>query len=190
MIGCFRTGNGGTLCSDCIRSGCPYRTRRGKIPPLRILAAACLKVPEAEIAAARIARRSVDARDRRDVHFTLSLDVRLASPKLEETLLKRFQPNQVARIDKPNERDIFHLPVAPYPTDRPRPVVIGAGPAGAVLRAGPCCAWRTADRAGAWQARERTHGGYRHADAVWRPQSRKQRAVRRGAAPGRFLTAS
>ena len=33
-------------------------------------------------------------------------------------------------MDAPAERDVFHLPAAPYGKDRLRPVVIGAGPAG------------------------------------------------------------
>jgi len=99
-------------------------------PDCRRLAARRLQIPEADIRSARIARRSVDARDRRDVHFTLSLDVTLMSPKAEQTLIRRFQKNQAVRMDTPDEHDVFHLPVAPYDPDRPRPVVIGAGPAG------------------------------------------------------------
>ena len=47
----------------------------------RRLAARRLQIPEAEILSAHITRRSVDARDRRDVHFTLSLTLRLPLPK-------------------------------------------------------------------------------------------------------------
>jgi len=98
--------------------------------PLRTLAAKRLQVPAGDIASVRIARRSVDARDKRDVHFTLSLDVALASAKDEKAQLRRFKPNQAALLDTQSEHDIFSLPVAPYAADRPRPVVIGAGPAG------------------------------------------------------------
>ena len=97
---------------------------------VRALAAARLKISKEEIRFARIVRRSVDARDKRDVYLTLSLDVRLRSDHVEQALIKRFKPNQAALIDAPKERDIFSLPVIPYPKDRPRPVVIGAGPAG------------------------------------------------------------
>ena len=98
--------------------------------PCRALAAARLRIPEAEIREAYVTRRSVDARDKRDVHFTLSLDVRLQSPRAEQTLIKRFRPNQAVLMDTPREHDIFHLPVAPYGEGRPRPIVVGAGPAG------------------------------------------------------------
>ncbi len=104
--------------------------------PCRALAAARLRVPEAEILSARIARRSVDARDRRDVYFSLSLDVTLASPQTERTLVRRFAPNQAALLDAPKEYDAFSLPVRPYGEGRPRPVVIGAGPAGCSARWG------------------------------------------------------
>ena len=97
---------------------------------LRALAAARLQIPEEDVISARISRRSVDARDKRDVHVTASLDVRLASPGLELKLIRRFQPNQAVLLDDAGERDVFHLPVQPYGKDRPRPVVIGAGPAG------------------------------------------------------------
>jgi hypothetical protein len=98
--------------------------------PLRALAASRLQVPAADIRSAHIARRSVDARDQNDVHFTLSLDVVLKDPSLEQTLMRRFRPNQAVWMDTPKEYDIFHLPATPYDTNRPRPVVIGAGPAG------------------------------------------------------------
>jgi uncharacterized protein len=97
---------------------------------LRAAAAARLQIPEEDVISARISRRSVDARDKRDVHITASLDVRLASPGLEQNLIRRFQPNQAVVLDDTGECDVFHLPVQPYAKDRPRPVVIGAGPAG------------------------------------------------------------
>ncbi len=99
-------------------------------PDVRALAAARLKLPIDDIRSARIARRSVDARDKRDVCFMLSLDVKLSSGKAEQVMAKRFKPNQAALIDAPDERDVFSLPVTPYPKGKPRPVVIGAGPAG------------------------------------------------------------
>ncbi len=97
---------------------------------LRALAAARLQIPETEILRARVARRSVDARDRGDVHFTLSVDVTLSSPKAEKTLIRRFKPNQAVLMEEIVEHDVFSLPVAPYTDGRPRPVVVGAGPAG------------------------------------------------------------
>ncbi|MBN1777354.1 MAG: hypothetical protein JW811_04455 [Clostridiales bacterium] len=99
-------------------------------PDPRKLAAARLRVPEADILSARISRRSVDARDKRDVCFMLSLDVSLAEKKTEQALIKRFRPNQAVWMETPVEQDVFSLPVKPYEPDRPRPVVVGAGPAG------------------------------------------------------------
>ena len=98
--------------------------------PCRALAAARLRVPAQDILSAHIARRSVDARDKRDVHFTLSLDVTLSSPKAEKMLVRRFRPNQAVWMDTPVAHDVFSLPVTAYDHSRPRPVVIGAGPAG------------------------------------------------------------
>ncbi len=98
----------------------------------RRLAAERLRVPEAEIASAEVARRSVDARDKGDVFFTLSLAVRLASPRAEKALASRFKPNQAVFVPDGDtgNRDVFALAPPPYPAGRPRPVVVGAGPAG------------------------------------------------------------
>jgi len=96
----------------------------------RALAAARLRIPETDIVSARIARRSVDARDKRDVHFALSLDVSLATVKAEKLIIRRFRPNQAVWMETPARRDVFSMPVRPYPEGRPRPVVVGAGPAG------------------------------------------------------------
>ena len=43
--------------------------------PLEKIAARALHVKEADIVSAALRRKSVDARDKSDVHFTLSLDV-------------------------------------------------------------------------------------------------------------------
>ncbi|MFH1879917.1 MAG: FAD-dependent protein [Bacillota bacterium] len=99
-------------------------------PDCRALAAAFLIVAAADVLSAAVFRRRVDARDKRDVQVSLSLDVALFSPKAEQALIRRFQPNQAVLIDAPDERDVFSMPAAPYGTGRPRPVVIGAGPAG------------------------------------------------------------
>ncbi len=98
----------------------------------RRLAAKQLRLPESSIQSAQMAKRSVDARDQGDVHFTLTLDVRLESAAAEEALAKRFRPNQAAYLpdDAVENRDVFTLHPPAYPADRPRPVVIGAGPAG------------------------------------------------------------
>ena len=48
--------------------------------PLETVAARALKVKPQDILWARLARKSVDARDKGDVHFTLTLDVETARP--------------------------------------------------------------------------------------------------------------
>ena len=48
--------------------------------PLEDVAARALRVPTRDIRGVRLARKSVDARDKGDVHFTLTLDVETARP--------------------------------------------------------------------------------------------------------------
>ena len=98
---------------------------------LRRLCARQLKVKENQIAQVRMAKRSVDARGREGVHFTLTVDVQLRNPAEEEKLAKRFKPNQVGYLPAgtlEEGRDVFHLSLAPW--QGARPVVVGAGPAG------------------------------------------------------------
>ncbi len=83
------------------------------------LAARALRLREADILSARVARRSVDARDKGDVHFALTLDVETARPV-------RPLPRNAQEIVDP----------APRPAPRPArafahpPLVVGMGPAG------------------------------------------------------------
>ena len=98
----------------------------------RRLAAQRLRIPEDDVLAASVSRRSVDARDRGDVHFTLTLDVRLASEKAEKAMAAKFRPNQAAYVpnSEAETHSVFTQKIQPYDRNRPRPVVIGAGPAG------------------------------------------------------------
>lgn len=98
----------------------------------RRLAAKRLRLPLSAVLSAQVSRRSVDARDRGDVHFTLTLDVRLQTPADEAAAVRHFAPNQAALVPDADaeRRDLFALPLAPYAKGRPRPVVVGAGPAG------------------------------------------------------------
>ncbi len=66
-------------------------------------------------------RKSVDARDKADVHFVLSADVKV---KNEEAVLKRLRPGVVSQV-KP-----VSLPTLPQPHFARQPIVVGAGPAG------------------------------------------------------------
>ena len=89
-----------------------------KRPPVE-LAARALKLRPEEIVSARIFKKSVDARDKRDVHFSFTLDV------------------EVRRVPAHLPRNAQLLPeaepVQPMPRLRPgahRPIVVGMGPAG------------------------------------------------------------
>lgn len=96
-----------------VRAELDYASR-----PLARLAAKALRVREEEIASVRIARRSVDARDKGDVHFSLTLEVETKRP------LKRLPRG--AEIVSP-------VPPRALPKARPRrhsPLVVGMGPAG------------------------------------------------------------
>ncbi len=83
------------------------------------LAARALHVRPEEIASVRICKKSVDARDKRDVHFSLTLDVQPKRP--------------IAHLPKNAERIADPAPEAPVPRAEPmarRPLVVGMGPAG------------------------------------------------------------
>ena len=100
---------------------------------LRRLCARRLKIKESGIAYARLSKRSVDARGREGVHFSLTADVALKDASFEEKLAAKFKPNQVTFLPgkaKDHTPDVFGLTLAPWPADRARPVVVGAGPAG------------------------------------------------------------
>lgn len=93
--------------------------------------ARALKLPREAVKEARLKKRSVDARDKGDVHFTVTCDVTLADPRREAKLAAGFRPNQVALVEKAEpEQDVFDLNLPPWPRDALRPVVVGAGPAG------------------------------------------------------------
>ena len=96
-----------------VRAELDYASR-----PLKQLAAKALRVRPEEIASVRLARRSVDARDKGDVHFSLTLDVETVHP------LKRL-PRGAEEVP---ERKPLPVP-APRALDH-RPLVVGLGPAG------------------------------------------------------------
>lgn len=86
--------------------------------PLELLAAKALHVKPEEITSVRLTRRSVDARDKGDVHFSLTLDVETQRP------LKHLPRGAEEVQEKP-------LPPMPTPRrlDHP-PLVVGLGPGG------------------------------------------------------------
>ena len=99
------------------------------------LCAQRLRVSEKAIAQARLVKRSVDARGRGSVHFSLTADVTLVNvgEAEEKRIASRFKPNQVTIITgapAPNPPDVFGLSLPPWPSGKERPLVVGAGPAG------------------------------------------------------------
>ena len=85
------------------------------------LAAKRLRVPEKQLRRVSIFRRSVDARDKGDVHLVLTLE---AEVDREKELLRRLKPGIAERVQPPRP---VKLPRAAFAL---RPVVVGAGPAG------------------------------------------------------------
>ena len=86
---------------------------------LETIAARALHVRPEEIASVRLFRKSVDARDKRDVHFSLTLDVELHRTP--------------ARLPRNAELLPPSKPIASIPQAKPRkhrPIVVGMGPAG------------------------------------------------------------
>ena len=84
-------------------------------------AARKLKIPAKAITAVELVKKSVDARDKGDVHFVITVDVRV---KDEQELLRRLKPGTAEHV--------VPKPMKPVPKPgfvRP-PVVVGAGPAG------------------------------------------------------------
>ena len=88
---------------------------------LPALAARRLRVPADSVLEIKLIRRSVDARDKGDVHFVLTLDVRV---KNENEVLRRLKPGVAERV----------APLKPLNLPKPAfshpPLVVGAGPAG------------------------------------------------------------
>ncbi len=85
---------------------------------LRLYAAKALKTSEKAVHSLRILRRSVDARGEVSFVYTVALEA-----DNEAQLLRRCKSAQ------PYHAEVYHLPV-PLAGEVPRPVVVGAGPAG------------------------------------------------------------
>ncbi len=90
---------------------------------LRVFLAGALKIPPNAVRDVRLHKKSVDARDKGDVHFVLSLDVEFAPGfRFDERRLPRG-----ATAARP-EQSAFHLPETSNLSGRP--LVVGLGPAG------------------------------------------------------------
>lgn len=88
---------------------------------LRQAAARRLKIPVSAIRRVTPVKKSVDARDKGDVHFVFTLDV-LADG--EEAVLRRLKPGVAEKVAPKPAKPL------PKPAFAQRPVVVGAGPAG------------------------------------------------------------
>lgn len=98
---------------------------------LRRLCAQKLHIKEETISQVKLKKRSVDARGKEGVHFTLTADVLLKDARSEERIAQKFKPNQVVFLParKMEETpDVFGLALPKW--EGKRPVVVGAGPAG------------------------------------------------------------
>lgn len=80
-----------------------------------------LRIPADMLQSVTLAKKSVDARDKGDVHFVVSVDVKV---KNEDAVLKRLKPGTANRVNPPV------LPSLSQPQFSRPPVVVGAGPAG------------------------------------------------------------
>lgn len=86
--------------------------------PLKAYAARALRVSEGEIQAVRLVKKSVDAREKADVHFTVTLEIQMAH-------YAKPLPDGAAIYEAPAPRQL------PRPRSlAARPLVVGLGPAG------------------------------------------------------------
>ena len=91
---------------------------------LRGAAARKLGIPAKDIRDVELLRRGIDARKRSNVHFVVTLALSFASDDIEARLahadiagVKEYAPYE-------------DLEIAPWPSEAPRPIVVGTGPAG------------------------------------------------------------
>ena len=80
-----------------------------------------IKVKPSDINKIRLVRKSVDARHKNDVHFTVSAEL---SVKNEQAVLKKFPPNKVSPVTN-KKYNVGFVGLRSY-----RPIVVGFGPAG------------------------------------------------------------
>ena len=90
---------------------------------LRRAAAAVLKISPAALRTLRVAKRAVDARQKEDVHFSISVDVTVAEE--EAAVVSRAGSSRVSVV-----RPLIYAPARFPRAADPRPVVVGSGPAG------------------------------------------------------------
>jgi len=136
-------------------------------PPqaLAELVAKRLKLPVGSLGAVNVFRRSVDARDKQVIQLVYSVDVAVAE---EEAVLGRLRRDpDMGPTPAPKQRPAWPAPAGFPSAERPRPIVIGAGPCGyfaalslaqqgyrpLLLERGRSVNQRTADTFGFWKGR-------------------------------------
>lgn len=104
---------------------------------LRAAASRALRISLDDVAEARLAKRSVDARKKSDVHFVCTVAVSLADEALEDRLVakgaKRHAPYEPLAIPDLSQRAFvrpWSAQGVSVQTRGARPLVVGAGPAG------------------------------------------------------------
>ena len=93
---------------------------RHDIEDVKRAAARCLRISAGNISGISIMRRSVDARDKKDIHYVYSVDCDIRNG---ERILKGKKWTDITAAD----RTVYRIPEAVY---RGRPVIVGFGPAG------------------------------------------------------------
>jgi len=91
---------------------------------LRQKAAQGLRIDASEITDLVIRKKSLDARKNKDIHYIYTVEV---STKDEESRVLLHAKNKDATL---SERFVYEIPKAEGQEGRPRPVVVGFGPAG------------------------------------------------------------
>ena len=81
-----------------------------------------LKAERSAVTSWRVSKKSVDARDKGDVHFVLSVDVQL---KNENEILKKLKPGTASKVQPMAGLTVIHRDYS-----GPRPVIAGFGPGG------------------------------------------------------------
>ena len=136
-------------------------------PPeaLPLAVAKRLKLPPEALGELQLFRRSVDARHKNAIELVYSVDVEVANP---EAVLHRLRRDpKVMATPEPLQRPSVPAPAEFAHGERPRPVVVGAGPCGyfaalflaqqgyrpLLLERGKPVKQRTADTFGFWKGR-------------------------------------
>lgn len=95
----------------------------------RIRAARILRIPDDGFRKFKIVRKSIDARDKDDIRFSYTVDVKLRDTFTGPTAATERQ--YIEKLKNRNVSQIDNIPVAiPECVSEKRPVIVGAGPCG------------------------------------------------------------